>query len=68
MNNNLVGYRSMLRLSQTAMGSKLGICRDSYQAKENGKKDFTQTEIEKIMKILKVNRPELTIEEVFLRS
>ena len=68
MNYNLIGYRNMLRLSQEAMGLKIGICRDSYQSKENGKKDFTQTEIENIMKILKEKRPELTVEEVFLRT
>jgi len=68
MNYNLIGYRNMLRLSQEAMGAKIGMCRDSYQKKENGKLDFTQTEIENIMKILKEKKPLLTIEEVFLRE
>lgn len=68
MNRNLVGYRNMLALTQVDMALKLNICRESYVNKEKGKKDFTQTEIETIMKILKEQKPQLTVEEVFLRS
>jgi len=68
MNNNLIGYRKMLKLTQEDMADKLKICKAWYQKKETGKRDFSQTEIEIIMKLLKENRPSLTIEEVFLRS
>ena len=68
MNNNLIGYRKMLKLTQGDMADKLGIDRGWYQKKETGQRDFSQTEIEIIMKLLKENRPNLTVEEVFLRN
>lgn len=67
MNSNLKGYRNMMNLTQSEMASRLEISTASYSNKEIGKKDFSQTEIEKIMSMLKVYRPLLTYEEVFLR-
>jgi len=66
-NLNLIGYRKMLELTQEDMADKLKMSRRWYIKKELGQKDFSQTEIENIMKLLKVNRPSLTIDEVFLR-
>jgi len=68
MNKNLIGYRHMLNLTQSQMAFKLGMSPVSYCHKETGKKDFTQTEIEETMKLLKEKRPELTYEEVFIRG
>jgi len=67
-NLNLIGYRKMIELTQADMAAKLEISTRWYIKKELGQKDFSQTEIENIMKLLKVNRPSLTIDEVFLRS
>ena len=67
-NLNLIGYRKMLELTQGDMADKLKMSRRWYIKKELGQKDFSQTEIENIMKLLKANRPSLTIDEVFLRN
>jgi len=67
-NLNLIGYRKMLELTQEDMADKLKMSRRWYIKKELGQKDFSQTEIENIMKLLKANRPSLTIDEVFLRN
>ena len=67
-NLNLIGYRKMLELTQADMANELKMSTRWYIKKELGQKDFSQTEIENIMKLLKVNRPSLTIDEVFLRS
>ena len=67
-NLNLIGYRKMLELTQEDMADKLKMSRRWHIKKELGQKDFSQTEIENIMKLLKVNRPSLTMDEVFLRK
>lgn len=67
MNRNLIGYRNMFGMTQTDLASKIGIAKSTYCEKERGQRDFTQSEIEKIMNILKEKKQNLTIEDVFLR-
>lgn len=67
MNRTLIGYRNMLGLTQAAMAVKLKISTASYCNKENGNKDFTQTEMQNIMSLLKEKHPNLTMDEIFLR-
>lgn len=68
MNRNLKGYRTMLGMTQTEMAKKIGMVLSTYSFKETGKADFTQTEMEDIKKIINEKYPELTTDEIFLRT
>jgi len=48
----LKGARVEKGLTQEAMAEKIGISTYSYLMKENGKRDFTLTEMKKICEIL----------------
>ena len=50
--NKLKGARAEKGYSQGEMADKLGISRDSYNQKENGKSEFKLSEIIAIMEIL----------------
>lgn len=65
-NAKLIGYRSMALLTQSDMAKYLKIAYPTYNAKENGRNKFTDTEKSKIKMILseKLARP-LTIDELF---
>lgn len=49
--NNLKTLRKYSFLSQQDIADILGLSRASYVSKENGKNDFTQTEIQKLMEL-----------------
>lgn len=57
----LVGKRHEKKLSQLDMANKLGISKGNYNLKENGKLDFSLSEIKKILEIL-----ETTYDAIFL--
>lgn len=65
-NAKLIGYRNMALLTQSDMAKYLKIAYPTYNAKENGRNKFTDTEKSKIKMILskKLARP-LTIDELF---
>ena len=48
----LVGKRNELGLTQQKMADMLGISKNNYFQKENGKLDFSLVEVKKILKIL----------------
>ena len=50
--SKLKGARVEKGLTQEAMAERIGISTYSYLMKENGKRDFTLTEMKKICKIL----------------
>ena len=50
--NKLKGARAEKGYSQGEMAEKLGISRDSYNLKENGKSEFKLSEIKDILDIL----------------
>jgi len=50
--NKLKGARVEKGLTQEDMAERIGISTYSYLMKENGKRDFTLTEMKKICKIL----------------
>ncbi|HHW90712.1 MAG TPA: helix-turn-helix transcriptional regulator [Clostridiales bacterium] len=52
MNHKLKGTRVEKGLTQEDMAEKIGISTYSYLMKENGKRDFTLTEMKKICEIL----------------
>ena len=67
MNRNLAGYRKMLGLTQEVISKIIGISSVSYCNKETGKNDFTQTEMEKLIKIFNDEGYELTMDKLFKR-
>ncbi len=52
INHKLKGTRVEKGLTQEDMAEKIGISTYSYLMKENGKRDFTLTEMKKICEIL----------------
>ena len=64
MNKQLIAYRKILNMSQTDMAKAVGIGLTSYNLKENGKSDFTQSEMRSILNVLKKHNPNLTIDEI----
>ncbi|MBC8059298.1 MAG: transcriptional regulator [Clostridiaceae bacterium] len=68
INNKLVGYRNRLGLTQTEMATKIGIGLTSYNFKEQGKKDFKQSEMEAITTLIKQDIPDITMDKIFFRD
>lgn len=65
MNKKLIAYRKILGFSQTYMAKLIGISLTSYCQKERCKSDFTQTEMLKIINIIKEYNDKVTIDEIF---
>ena len=65
MNRNLVGYRTLIGLTQTEMCKKIGMSLSSYSERENGKREFRASEMKKIMEIINEKYPLMTMEEIF---
>lgn len=68
MNNSIKAYRVLLNIKQTDMAKKLGMCLTSYNQKEQGKKEFTYSEMRNILVILREQIPELTADEIFFAN
>jgi DNA-binding XRE family transcriptional regulator len=62
--NKLKYFRSQSKITQSDVASVLGISRNSYISKENGTKDFTQTEIEKLKVLFNRSYDELFFADV----
>lgn len=52
--NKLKGLRAEKELTQKDMAEKLGISSNSYLLKENGKREFSASEVHKMAEIFKV--------------
>lgn len=61
------GYRHMLGLSQEEMAHHLGITKQAYHNKETGKNSFTDNEKLIIRDLLKVDFPNITVDDIFFR-
>lgn len=48
----LIGKRNEKKITQEKMAELLGISKNNYNLKENGKLDFNLVEVKKILKIL----------------
>ncbi len=57
----LIGKRNEMGYTQEKMAKELGISKNNYYLKENGKLDFNLSEVKKILKILNAS-----YEEIFL--
>ncbi|MFU2221892.1 helix-turn-helix transcriptional regulator [Streptococcus pluranimalium] len=63
--NKVRGYRNMLGKSQEEMGKLLGMTKQSYYSKENGKVAFSDKEKLEFKKLLLPIFPEITLEDIF---
>lgn len=59
------GYRTMLGLNQSEMGKALGISKQSYYNKENGKVAFSDSEKMVFKKMLEPYFSDITLEDIF---
>ena len=59
------GYRTMLGLNQYEMGKALGISKQSYYNKENGKVAFSDSEKMAFKKMLEPYFSDITLEDIF---
>lgn len=59
----LIGKRNELKMTQEKMAELLGISKNNYNLKENGKLDFNLVEVKKILSILNS-----TYEEIFFEN
>lgn len=55
----------MLGLSQEELGRKLGISKQAYYNKENGRNSFSDTEKLKFKTLVLPLFPDITIEDIF---
>ncbi|WP_162154708.1 helix-turn-helix transcriptional regulator [Staphylococcus epidermidis] len=64
--NKIVGYRKMLGMTQSAMAIKFGISTQAYRTKEQGKVNFTNSEMRLFRDLLRNNLfPTITVDEIF---
>ena len=63
MYTKLVGKRNEKGITQEKMAEMLGISKNNYNLKENGKLDFNLVEVKKILQILKSSYDEIFFEE-----
>ena len=59
----LIGKRNELKITQEKMAELLGISKNNYNLKENGKLDFNLVEVKKILSILNSTYDEIFFEE-----
>lgn len=60
----LIGKRNELKITQEKMANLLGISKNNYNLKENGKLDFNLMEVRKILEILNANYDDIFFEEI----
>ncbi|MCO4598041.1 putative transcriptional regulator [Streptococcus infantarius subsp. infantarius] len=63
--NKIKGYRTMLGFTQTEMGKVLGISKQSYYNKENGKVAFSDSEKIAFKKCLEPYFSNIKLEDIF---
>lgn len=59
----LIGKRNEFGITQEKMAELLGISKNNYNLKENGKLDFNLVEVKKILEILETSYNEIFFEE-----
>lgn len=59
----LIGKRNEKGITQEKMAEMLGISKNNYNLKENGKLDFNLVEVKKILQILNSSYNEIFFEE-----
>lgn len=66
--NKIAAYRKLIGVSQADMAKKLGISLTSYNKKENGRREFTQSEMIEITKIFQEKLPDITMDAIFFNN
>ncbi|WP_409068908.1 helix-turn-helix transcriptional regulator [Clostridium caseinilyticum] len=68
MNSKLIAYRRMFNLNQEDVAKVINRSVSTYNRKEVGKIDFTQTEMITITEFFKERIPEITMDEIFFNN
>lgn len=63
--NKLRGIRARFGFTQEDIANELGITREIYNKKENGKLDFTKRELKKLVVFFKKLDDKINIEDLF---
>jgi DNA-binding XRE family transcriptional regulator len=63
--NKLAAYRKLAGLTQEDVRRELGCSPVTYSHKENGKSEFTKTEMIKITKLIQKKIPKITMHDIF---
>ena len=61
----LAKLRMQAGLTQTEFAEKLGLSIQTYYHNENGIRQFTPAEMNKVYKVLKRNNPKLNMQDIF---
>ena len=67
MNKTLLGYRAMLGFNQSELASKIGMTSSNYSKRESGNREFRASEMFKIMEVINLKFPLMTMEEIFAK-
>lgn len=63
--NRLAAYRKLIGLNQTQMAEELSMSLTSYSRKESELINFSETEMRKIVTIIREKVPEVTMDDIF---
>lgn len=66
--NNVKVYRIAIKKNQSEMAKLLGISRQSYSAKENGQRPFSDIEKKRIKELFSELKKDITIDEIFFED
>lgn len=64
----LIGKRNEKGITQEKMAEMIGISKNNYNLKENGKLDFNLVEVKKILEILNSKYEEIFFEETVTKN
>lgn len=57
--NELKAARVRLGITQAELAKKLGMCAPAFSSRENGKREFTVSEVDSIAKILRLSQDDV---------
>lgn len=66
--NRVKSFRALVGWSQKQMAQKLKLSETQYRAKENGRYDFTQSEMKSFFEAVKPFKEDLTYEDIFFTN
>ncbi len=65
MNEKVAGYRTIAKMTQEQLASKLNISTVTYRKREKGQSSFTISEMKIITELVKEYIPEINIQTIF---
>ena len=66
--NRIKSFRALVGWSQKQMAQKLELSETQYRAKENGRYEFTQSEMKSFFEVVKPFKEDLTYEDIFFTA